>query len=60
MSNAVIIELSNHTAGIAVREGAGYRFYASESLFQDIDTRKFRRLREVHAAVDGLLRQRRA
>lgn len=59
MSDAIIIELSNHTAGIAVREGAGYRFYASESLFRDIDARKFRRLREVQAAVDGLLRRRR-
>ena len=58
MSNAVIIELANYTAGIAVREGSGYRFYASETLFRDIDDRKFRRLRELHAAVDGVLKRR--
>jgi hypothetical protein len=51
MADAVVIEHRNLTAGIAVRERGGYRFYSSDALFFPIDTRKFRRLSEIEAEV---------
>lgn len=52
MSDAIVIESRHQTAGIAVRERGGYRFYASDSLFHFIDDRKFRRLNELQEAVE--------
>jgi hypothetical protein len=51
MTDAFVIELGDLTAGIAVRERGGYRFYFSDEMFFSIDARKFRRLREIHAAI---------
>ncbi len=53
-TDAFVIETARHTAGIAVRERRGYRFYASDTLFQPLDNRSFRGLRDLHAAVDRL------
>jgi hypothetical protein len=57
MSNAVIIECRSQTAGIAVREEEGYRFYACQSLFQDIDDKEFQDIRDVRNAVAQLMGQ---
>ncbi|HXZ01564.1 MAG TPA: hypothetical protein VEI03_16335 [Stellaceae bacterium] len=54
MANAFVIEHRHVTAGIAVRERGGFRFYASHALFFSIEARKFRRLRELHAAIARL------
>ncbi|MGO8919516.1 MAG: hypothetical protein ACLQJR_26750 [Stellaceae bacterium] len=51
MADAFVIELRDLTAGIAVRERGGYRFYSSDAMFFPIDARKFRRLREIRAAL---------
>lgn len=53
-TDAVVIETARHTAGIAVRERGGYRFYASDLLFYPLDNRSFRGLRELHVAIDRL------
>jgi hypothetical protein len=52
MTDAIIIELPSRTAGIAVRERGGYRFYASERVFHAMDDRTFPRLRDLRAALD--------
>ena len=54
MSDAFVIETTRHTAGIAVRERSGFRFYASEALFQPLDDRVFRGLHAVRAAVNAI------
>ncbi len=54
MSDAFVIETARHTAGIAVRERSGFRFYASEALFQPLDDRVFRGLHAVRAAVNAI------
>jgi hypothetical protein len=52
MTDAFVIETTHHTAGIAVRERRGFRFYASDLLFQPIDNRKFRDLHGLRIVVD--------
>ncbi len=54
MSDAFVIEHHDLTAGIAVRERGGFRFYSSDALFRKIDARRFRRLREIRLAVKRL------
>lgn len=54
MFDAFVIETARHTAGIAVRERSGFRFYASEALFQPLDDRVFRGLHAVRAAVSAI------
>ena len=54
MSDAFVIETARYTAGIAVRERSGFRFYAAEALFQPLDDRVFRGLHAVRAAVNAL------
>ena len=58
MSDAFVIETTRHTAGIAVRERSGFRFYAAEALFQQLDNRVFRGLHAVRAAVNALAESR--
>jgi hypothetical protein len=57
MSNAYVIETRNDVpAGIAVRERSGFRFFASEQRFAQLESRRFRHLRAVHAAVEDASR----
>ena len=60
MYDAFIIETATHTAGLAVREDRGFRFYASDSRFYPIDNRVFGGLRAVRSAVDSVLLAERA
>jgi len=55
MHDAFVIETARHTAGIAVRERGGFRFYASEARFQPLDGRLFRGLGAVRAAVSTIV-----
>ncbi len=55
MTDAYFIEAGHLTAGIAIRERGGYRFYASTAPFWDIDQRKFRRLQNIRTAVQKML-----
>jgi hypothetical protein len=52
MTDAFIIETQGRTAGIAVRDVNDYQFYASDHLFSTLESRRFRTLRVLHAAVD--------
>jgi hypothetical protein len=51
MADAYVIEADDLTAGIAIRERGGFRFYASSTPFWDLDQRKFRRLQEIRIAA---------
>jgi hypothetical protein len=50
MTDAFVIETQGYTAGIAVRDGRNLRFFASESLFWNLDNRRFRNLRSRASA----------
>ena len=52
MTDAFIIETQGRTAGIAVRDAKNFQFFASDSLFWTLESRRFRTLRELHATVD--------
>jgi len=52
MTDAFVIETPRLTAGIAVRESSGFRFYASDLAFLSLDNRQFRALRELRSAVE--------
>lgn len=56
MTDSLVIETAHHTAGVAVREQGGYRFYAADATFQPLDNRFFHRLRALQAAIDSLCR----
>lgn len=51
MSNAYVIEIASLTAGLAVREPRGFRFYCADDAFRPLDARHFRGLRALRAAV---------
>ncbi len=55
MTDAFVIETEGHTAGIAVRDGRDLRFFAAESLFWNLDNRRFRNLRAIHATVGAVI-----
>ena len=52
MTDAFVVETQGRTAGIAVRDGKHFQFYASDALFWALENRRFRSLRDVHATVD--------
>jgi hypothetical protein len=54
MADSLVIETARHTAGVAVREQGGYRFYAADPAFQPLDNRLFDELRALYAAVNSL------
>ncbi len=53
MTDAFIIETQGRTAGIAVRDSNDFQFYASDHRFSALESRRFRSLRVLHAAVDA-------
>ena len=53
MTDAFVVETEGRTAGIAVRDGKTFRFYASDTMFWNLENRRFRSLRDAHAAVAG-------
>jgi hypothetical protein len=59
MSNAYVIETARHTAGIAVREPRGFRFYASDVQYYSLDNLSFSGLGDLRAAIDMLAASRR-
>jgi hypothetical protein len=59
MNDAYVIETrSDIAAGIAIREERGFRFFASERRFFPLESRRFRHLRAVHAAVEAAAAER--
>lgn len=55
MSGAFIIETKGRAAGVAVRDGNSFQFFASDEPFWGLESRRFRNLREVHRSVAGIL-----
>ncbi len=55
-NQAFSIETSRYSAGIAVADGQGYRFFAAHPLFSSLDGRKYNSV----AAVEKAARQREA
>jgi hypothetical protein len=59
MPNAYIIEIDDHAAGIVAKDGRGYRFFSSERIFDRLEGREFRSVRDAERAARALLRERR-
>ena len=59
MPEAFVIETETRTAGLAVRDRGGFRFYAAAPLFFPLDNRVFPSLQPVRSAVAALERPRR-
>jgi hypothetical protein len=59
MSDAFVIETAARTAGLAIREGRGFRFYASDHSFQALDNRLFGGIGAIQSAVAAIVRPRR-
>jgi hypothetical protein len=55
MTNAFVIETEDRAAGIALCDGAGCQFFASDRLFAPLDGRRFRNLREIQMTIDAQL-----
>ena len=54
MSAAYVIEAAETSAGIVIRERAGFRFYAAARQFGRLDGRLFKTVRAAEHAVGGL------
>jgi hypothetical protein len=54
MAQGYVIETRDGAAGVAVRDGKGYRFFASRRPFYTLDQHTFPRLRAVHSAVEAV------
>jgi hypothetical protein len=54
MTDIYAIETSIGTAGLAVRDAAGFRFYASDQLFTTLENQQYARLAEIYTAVNRL------
>jgi hypothetical protein len=57
MSNGYMIETRDGAVGVAVRDGNGFRFFASRPPFYALDNRTFPRLRAVHSAVEAVAKE---
>jgi hypothetical protein len=55
MSGAFIIETKGRAAGVAVRDGNSFQFFASDEPFWGLESRRFRTLRDVHRSVAGIV-----
>ncbi len=54
MSTAYIIESADFSAGIVIRERAGFRFFAASEQFGRFDRRLFKTIGAAERAVGGL------
>lgn len=55
MSNAYVIEASDETAGVVVREGQRFRFLSSSPRFWTLDGEYYRSPKEAERAALALL-----
>jgi len=51
MSHSYIIEVGSQPAGIVVRNGGGYLFFAASRRFNPLDGKTFRNAREAERAA---------
>jgi hypothetical protein len=59
MSNAYIIEIGSHTAGIVAKAECSYRFFSSDRIFDSLEGHEFRSAHDAERAARALLRERR-
>ena len=59
MSNAYVIEVGSHTAGIVARDERSYCFFSSDRIFDSLEGREFRSARDAERAARALLPERR-
>jgi hypothetical protein len=59
MSNAYIIEIGSHTAGIVTKDERNYRFFSSDRIFDRLEGREFRSVRDAERAAQALFLERR-
>ncbi len=55
MSEIFAVETAAGTAGLAVRAGSGFRFYASNHAFAELETRRYRRIEEIQTDINRLV-----
>lgn len=51
MSNTYIIEVDSESAGIVVRDRAGFRFFSASRRFDSLDGKVFRSARDAERAA---------
>ncbi|MBR0723941.1 hypothetical protein [Bradyrhizobium manausense] len=56
--NAYIIEIQDRAAGIITRNERGFRFFSSERLFDSLEGRQFRSVREAERAALAVFSER--
>jgi hypothetical protein len=59
MSNAYIIEIGSHTAGIVAKDQRIYRFFSSDLIFDSLEGREFHSARDAERAARALALERR-
>ncbi|WFU41690.1 hypothetical protein QA640_03980 [Bradyrhizobium sp. CB82] len=59
MTKAYIIEVNDRTAGIIARDARGFRFFSSERLFDSLEGRQFRSVRDAERAARAVFSERR-
>jgi hypothetical protein len=59
VSNAYIIEIGSHTAGIVTRDEHSYRFFSSDRIFDSLEGREFRSAHDAERAARVLFLERR-
>jgi hypothetical protein len=59
MSNAYIIEIGSHTAGIVTKDERSYRFFSSDRIFDSLEGREFRSVRDAERVARALFLERR-
>ena len=60
MSSAVVIEIDGDPAGLALAERSGFRFYASERSYWELEGQWFRSLGQAERAAAAVRRRREA
>lgn len=58
MSNSYVIEVGSRAAGLVVRNGAAFRFFAATHEFQSLEGAEFRTVRAAEAAARELTHRR--
>jgi hypothetical protein len=59
MSSAYVIEVGSRTAGIVTRDERSCRFFSSDRIFDSLEGREFRSVRDAERAARALLLERR-
>jgi hypothetical protein len=57
MSNAYVIEAAETSAGIVIRERAGFRFFTASPRFDRFDGHVFKTIRAAERAAEEILLQ---